>query len=86
MAKNSLCLCPPDRLEAALQRVLAEIHAGLRHGYFEYTVTCEIVNQGKRKFVLRAGKHYQFVIGAKECESGGKAGDPHHEGAGRTNS
>jgi hypothetical protein len=75
----------PDRIGVALQRVLAEIHAGLRHGYFEYTLTCEIVSQGKRRLVLRAGKHYQFLIGADECETLRQAGDPHHEGANQSN-
>jgi hypothetical protein len=67
------------RLHVALKRVLAEIHAGLCHGHFEYTVTCEIVGQGKRRLILRAGKHYQFLIGADECETGTEAGDSHHK-------
>lgn len=75
----------PSRIEVALRRVLAEIHAGLRHGHFEYTLTCEIVGRGKRKLVLRAGKHYQFLIGADECETGREAGDPQHEGADQSN-
>jgi hypothetical protein len=51
----------------ALRRVLAEIHAGLRHGYFEYSLTCEVIGQGRRRLILRAGKNYQFVIGPEEC-------------------
>jgi hypothetical protein len=75
----------PDPLEQAFQRVLAEIHAGLRHGYFEYTLTCEVISQGKRRLILRAGKHYQFLIGANECETGTEVDDPHHEGAKQSN-
>ena len=75
------CSGSPDRLSGALQRVLAEIHAGLQHGYFEYTLTCEVVTQGRRKLVLRAGKHYQFLIGAHECEATTQGGDLHKEGA-----
>ena len=45
-------------LDPALQRVLAEIHAGLRHGRFEYTLTCEVIGQGRRRLVLHAGKNY----------------------------
>ena len=75
----------PAGLHAAVQRVLNEIGTGLQHGYFEYTLTCEIVNQGKRKLVLRAGKHYQFLVAAEECETGREAGDPHYEGAGTSN-
>ncbi len=69
------------RLDQAINRVVAEIHAGVHHGYFEYTLTCEIVSQGRRKLVLRAGKHYQFLITAEECETGREAGDPHDGGA-----
>jgi hypothetical protein len=57
-----------ETLDIALQRVLAEIHAGLRHGYFEYTLACEVIGRGQRRLLLRAGKHYQFVIPADECE------------------
>jgi hypothetical protein len=69
------------RLDQAINRVVTEIYAGVHHGYFEYTLTCEIVSQGKRKLVLRAGEHYQFLIGADECETRREAGDPQHEGA-----
>jgi hypothetical protein len=54
-------------LDRALQRVLAEIQDGLRHGYFELTVACEIVGQERRRLTLRAGKSYQFVIPKEDC-------------------
>jgi len=57
----------PDRLDVALQRVLAEIHAGLRHGYFEFSLTCEVVGHGRRRLILHAGKTYQFLIPEDEC-------------------
>ena len=53
--------------DRALQRVLAEIHDGLRHGYFELTLACEIVSQDRRRLILRAGKSYQFVIPKEDC-------------------
>ncbi len=70
-------LCERDR---ALNRILAELRAGLRHGYFEYTLTCEVIGRGRRRLVLRAGKHYQFVIAAEECETAG-TDDPRDGGA-----
>ena len=54
--------------DRALRRIVAEIVDGLRHGYFEYSVTCEVIGRGRRRLVLRAGKNYQFVIAANECE------------------
>jgi hypothetical protein len=59
---------PTAAIDRALSRVLAEIHDGLRHGFFEFTLTCEIVNQERRRFTLRAGKSHQFVIPKEECE------------------
>jgi hypothetical protein len=55
-------------MDRALRRIIAELHDGLRHGYFEYTITCEVVTQARRRLTLHAGKSYQFVIPAQECE------------------
>jgi hypothetical protein len=60
---------PLDARDRALSRVLAELRDGLRHGYFEYTLTCEVVGQERRRMTLRAGKSYQFVISKDECVS-----------------
>ena len=52
----------------ALRCIVAEIVDGLRHGYFEFRVTCEVIGQGRRRLVLHAGKTYQFVIPVGDCE------------------
>lgn len=67
--------------DRALHRIVAELHAGLRHGYFEYSVTCEVIGHGRRRLVLHAGKTYQFVIPADECESARASSDLREEGA-----
>ncbi len=54
-------------VDRALRRILAEIHDGLRHGFFELTVTCEVIGQERRRLILRAGKSHQFVIPKEEC-------------------
>ena len=54
-------------VDRALDRVLAEIRDGLRHGFFELTLTCEVVGQERRRLTLQAGKSYQFVIPKDEC-------------------
>jgi hypothetical protein len=53
----------------ALNRIVAEISSGLRHGYFEYSVTCEVTTQGRRRLILHVGKTYQFLISSAECEA-----------------
>jgi hypothetical protein len=75
-----------NRLDAALRRIVAEIHAGLRHGYFEFTLSCEVTSQDRRCLFLRAGKHYRFVIPADECESTARPSDPCNRGAGESSS
>ena len=54
-------------VDRAIHRILAELHDGLRHGFFEFTLTCEIVGQERRRLTLRAGKSHQFVIPKEEC-------------------
>ena len=39
---------------------------GLRHGFFDCLITCEIVNGRKRRLVIRAGKSHQFTIAEDE--------------------
>jgi hypothetical protein len=51
----------------AIARLLAELNAGLQHGFFEYQLTCEIIGQGRRRLTIHAGKTYQFTIPASEC-------------------
>ena len=53
--------------DRALSRIVAEIHAGLRHGFFELRLTCEVIGQGRRRLILHAGKNFRFVIPSDEC-------------------
>jgi hypothetical protein len=42
---------------------------GLRHGFFDYSIACEIVSGGKRQLVIRAGKSHKFTIREDEVPS-----------------
>lgn len=44
---------------AHLERVVVD---GLRHGFFECVIACEIGNGGKRQLVIRAGKSHKFTV------------------------
>ena len=48
-----------------LQHVVVD---GLRHGFFECSVTCEIVSSGKRQLVIRSGKSHRFLIPRDELQ------------------
>jgi hypothetical protein len=44
---------------AHLEKVVVE---GLRHGFFDCSIACEIGTGGKRQLVIRAGKSHKFII------------------------
>lgn len=54
--------------DRVLRRIIAEIVDGLAHGFFDLRVSCELIGHGRRRLVLHAGKTYQFVIPAGDCE------------------
>jgi hypothetical protein len=46
----------------ALDALISAISEGLEHGYFKYSVICEMVKDRKRVLEIDAGKVYRFVI------------------------
>ena len=50
----------------ALAHIEKVVVDGLNHGFFDYTITCQIVKGGARQLVVRAGKSYQFNIRQEE--------------------
>jgi hypothetical protein len=49
----------------ALDHLVGLVVDGLKHGFFEYSIACEIIN-GKRHLMIRAGKSHKFTIPADE--------------------
>lgn len=50
------------QVREALDRLRDLVVDGLRHGFFDYSITCEIGSGGKRRLVIRAGKSHKFTI------------------------
>lgn len=51
------------QIRQALDRIERLVVDGLKHGFFDYSIHCEIVHGGgKRRLVVRAGKSHQFTI------------------------
>jgi hypothetical protein len=50
------------QLREALDRIDGLIVEGLRHGFFDYSIACEIGKDGRRQLVIRAGKSHKFTI------------------------
>ena len=54
------------QVREALDRLEGLVVDGLKHGFFDYSIACEIGNGGKRHLVIRAGKSHKFTIPAEE--------------------
>jgi hypothetical protein len=50
------------QVREALDRLEGLVVDGLKHGFFDYSIVCEIANGGKRQLVIRAGKSHKFTI------------------------
>jgi hypothetical protein len=54
------------QVREALESLEGLVVEGLKHGFFDYSITCEVGNGGKRHLVIRAGKSHKFTISADE--------------------
>jgi hypothetical protein len=50
------------QLREALDHIEGLVLEGLRHGFFDYSIVCEIGKDGRRELVIRAGKSHKFTI------------------------
>ena len=53
---------PATVLDEAIDRIVEEVRQGLRHGFFELGIACEIRTGEKRSLTVKSGKSYRFVI------------------------
>lgn len=54
------------QVREALDRLEGLVVDGLKHGFFDYSIACEVANGGKRQLVIRAGKSHKFTITENE--------------------
>jgi hypothetical protein len=50
------------QVREALDRLERLVVDGLKHGFFDYSIACEVANGRKRQLVIRAGKNHKFTI------------------------
>jgi hypothetical protein len=65
-AKRSSRRNESDAMFARLQEIVLD---GLRHGFFDCLITCELVKDRKRRVVIKAGKSHQFTICEEDLRS-----------------
>lgn len=57
---------PQEGLQRAMEKLESEVRKGLAHGFFKLTLTCEVINGGKRRLIIRAEKSFQFIVSEEE--------------------
>jgi hypothetical protein len=50
----------------AIEKLEQVVLDGIRHGFFDYRIVCEVINGEKRRLTITAGKSHQFVIPPEE--------------------
>lgn len=51
---------------AAINALLGVVTEGLEHGFFQYSLNCEIEKNGRRVLIINAGKLFRFTIPQEE--------------------
>jgi hypothetical protein len=51
-----------EPVRSALDLVESLIVEGLKHGHFDYSLTCELGTNGRRLLIVKAGKSHKFAI------------------------
>jgi hypothetical protein len=54
-------------VRSLVERVVAELHEGLRHGHFELTVSCVRVS-GHLQVIVSGGRSHRFLIPTKPAQ------------------
>jgi hypothetical protein len=55
-----------DPVRAALDLVEVLLIEGIKHGHFDYSMTCETGTNGRRLLIVRAGKSHKFAIAEQD--------------------
>ena len=67
--RNANRLAGSNERDAMFARLHEIVLDGLRHGFFDCVITCELVNERKRRVVIKAGKSHQFTIREEDLQS-----------------
>lgn len=55
-------------IDDALQKVTTEVLEGLKHGFFECSITCETIKGNDRRLLLKSGKSHSFVLKKEDID------------------
>jgi hypothetical protein len=55
-------------LKQAMKKLEQLVLSGLRHGHFEIVVECDVMNNKKRRLLIKSGVSHQFIIPLEAIE------------------
>ena len=53
--------CYSEPVCSALDLVESLLVEGIKHGHFDYSLTCELGTNGRSLLIVKAGKSYKFI-------------------------
>lgn len=66
MLERSMTLDAPrihsEPVRAAMALIESLVLEGMKHGHFDYSITCETGTNGRRLLIVKAGKSHKFSI------------------------
>jgi hypothetical protein len=51
-----------EPVQSALNLIESLLIEGIKHGHFDYSITCETGTGGRRLLIVKAGKSHKFSI------------------------
>jgi hypothetical protein len=51
-----------DQVRSALDLIESLVVEGIKHGHFDYAVSCEMGTNGRRLLIVKAGKSHKFSL------------------------
>jgi len=66
-AKKVMPSAGQNELERAVAMLTRTLLEGLRHGYFEFTVSGEVIKGDKRRVLIKAGKSHAYIVDSRDC-------------------
>ena len=52
--------------DRAIEKLIEVVKEGLDHGFFEYSVCCEMVSGRRRELIITEGKKHKFHISEED--------------------
>ena len=59
----------PGELDRAMAKIKQVLLDGLRHGFFEFSVSGEAIKRDKRRIIIKAGNTHVFVVSSEELKT-----------------